>query len=286
MTLDKQPSPRFESEQEFLGSRLAHEQAPRLAVRVALDFTQAPANIAQKLREAAASVGQRMQAAFKAHIANISDEAQALATQLTFAEINKVPPTLQASMVYQGRDAPVVAEAAIRQRRIAPEVQAALVEHCQHHASAMQTLALRPDATLDTLDVLASSDDRRTRFNVAMNIGPRMKIDEHAQEDKKAAIFNALIAHYESDFAPYLVPVCQDSEQLREMYDKTSKALGMLSDFVDNPYTPDSVLVDIASSPTMQVVQHDAAMRAKEMLLVRADRREAESHSYDDMAPS
>ena len=69
------------------------------------------------------------------------------------------------------------------------------------------------------------------------------------------------------------------------MFDKTSKALGMIEAFVENPYTPDSVLIEIASSPTMQLVQHDVARSAREILQVRADLREPSS-TYDDMAPS
>ena len=61
--------------------------------------------------------------------------------------------------------------------------------------------------------------------------------------------------------------------------------LGMIEAFVENPYTPDSVLIEIASSPTMQLVQHDVARSAREILQVRADLREPSS-TYDDMAPS
>ena len=79
------------------------------------------------------------------------------------------------------------------------------------------------------------------------------------------------------------------------MFDKTSKALGMVEAFVDNPYTPDRVLIEIASSPTLQLMQRDVAKSAKDVLQVRADLRESDlresdvresSSPYDDMAPS
>lgn len=276
---------RFESEHEFLSRTLNQERAARLAVRVDLNLAQAPGSIAERLLEAAAGVGERLQVAFKRHVANLADESQALATQLNYAEINRVPAARQAELVKEGRDAPVVAEAALRQRRMAPEVQAALVEHCSEQSSVMQTLAARADATLDTLASLAESKDQRTRLNVAATLAGRMRIDEPGLDSKKAAIFNALMAGYESDFAPYLVPVCQSSDQLREMFDRTSKALGVMEAFVDNPNTPESVLVDIASSPTMHLVQHGAAKRAKGLLQARAELRESSSYS-DDMAPS
>lgn len=290
MTPSKHPEPRFEPESAFLSERLSQDRPSRLAVRVVLDLAQAPGQIAQKLSEAAASVGNQMWTAFKQHVANLSDESHAIATKLTFAEIGKVPPAMQAELIREGKDATIVSEAAVRQRRMAPEVQAALIEHCKDHTASMQMLAARPDATLDTLAALAESNDQRTRLNVAANIGPRMRISEHTLTTEKAAIFGALIMNYESDFAPYLVPVCRSSEQLGRMFDKTSKALGMVEAFVENPYTPDRVLIEIASSPTLQLVQRDVAKSAKEILQVRADLRESDvresSSAYDDMAPS
>lgn len=286
MTPDKQPDARFTTATDFLSQRLAQEQErpARLAVRTVLNLAQAPGNIAQMLSEAAAAVGERMQAAFKRHVANMTDESQAIATQLTFAEINRVPPTKQAEMIRDGKDATVVSEAAVRQRRCAPEVQAALVEHCKDHSASMRILAGRPDATLDTLAALTDSKDWRTQMYVAEGIGGRMKIEEAnaAVAHKKAAIFDDLIKGYKSDYAPYLVPVCRSSEQISEMFDKTSKTLGMIEVFVENPYTPDSVLIEIASSPTMQLVRHDVARSAREILQNRAELRE----SSDDMAPS
>jgi len=276
---------RFESENDFLSRQLNQDRPARLAVRVVLNLAQVQGNLVEKLTEAATAVGQTMQVAFKRHIANMADASQALATQLIYAEINRVSPAQQAELVKQGRDAPIVSEATLRQRRIAPEVQAALIEHCSSHTSTLQALAARPDATLDTLAALAVSNDQRTRLNVAASLGGHMRLDEPSLTTKKAAIFSALMVGYESDFAPYLVPVCQSSEQLREMFDKTSKALGVVEAFVENPYTPDSVLVDIASSPTMHLVQHGAAKRARDLLQARADLRESSSYS-DDMAPS
>ena len=59
------------------------------------------------------------------------------------------------------------------------------------------------------------------------------------------------------------------------MFYKTSKALGMIEVFAENTYTPYSVLIEIASSPTMQLVQHAVARSAKEILQSRADLRES-----------
>lgn len=88
MAQDKQPKARFPTENEFLNERLAQEQPPRLAVRVAMKLAQAPGN---------------------------------------FAEINRMSPVQQAEMIREGKNATIVSEAAVRQRRCAPEVQASLV---------------------------------------------------------------------------------------------------------------------------------------------------------------
>ena len=287
MTPDKQPEARFTSGTDYLSQRLVQERPARLAVRTVLNLAQAPGNIAQKLSEAAATVGERMQAAFRRHVADMADESQAIAMRLTFSESNRVPPAKQAELIREGKDASIVSDAAVRQRRCAPEVQAALIEHCKDHTTSMQILAGRPDATLDTLAALVDSKDQRTRLAVAASIGSHMRIEDRnaAVASKKAAIFDALIDHYESAYAPYLVPVCRSSEQLGEMFDKTSKTFGMMEVFVENPHTPDRVLIETASSPTMQLMQHDVARSAREILQVRADLRESSS-TYDDMAPS
>lgn len=285
MTPDKPTNaPRLETENAFLTERLSQQRAPRLAVRVVMNLAEAPGNIAQRISDATAALGEQVQAAFKRHLANMADSSQAIATQLAFSEINKTRPSAQAQLIQEGKDASVVAEAAVMQRSLSPEAQAALVEHCKIHETAMRMLAARPDATLDSLAALVDSTDHRTRVNVASNIGSRMRIEETGLEGQKAAIFNALITQYESDYAPYLVPVCRSSEQLREMFDGTSKTLGVVDVFVENPYTPDSVLLEIASSPKMQFMQHDAAKQAKELLMLRAEQRES-SNTYDDMGP-
>lgn len=184
---------RLESEHEFLSRQLNHERPPRLAARIVLALSQVQGNIVEAVSDAAAAVGQQMQVAFKRHIANMADESQAIATQLMYAEINRISPAKQAELVQAGCEASVVSEATVRQRRIAPEVQASLVEHCHEHTATMQTLAGRADATLDTLGALAESKDQRTRLAVAANLGGRMRLDEPGLANKKAAIFSALM---------------------------------------------------------------------------------------------
>lgn len=208
MTENKNTQARFKRESEFLAEKLAQPSTARLAVRETLDLG-ATSNIAQKLVETATSLEQKLQAAFKQHLASLSDESQRIAVELHFAEINRLPASDQAAMVAKGAQASLVSEAAVRQRNCHPEVQAALLAHCKDHLGSMQMLAARPDATLETLAALATSPDPKTRLNVASNIGSRMKISNTPEvETQKNTVFDALIQGYVSDYAPHLVPVC------------------------------------------------------------------------------
>ena len=269
--------PHLLTDQEFLEQRLQAEPAKRLAVRVVIDA-------ANGLRGLAARATARMQQAFEGHIANLSERSQEIATRLAYAELTRMPPREQAQLVKEGAAASAVAEAAARQRRVPAEVQAALIEHCSEHAAVMRHLAARADASIETLAALVDSEDGLTRLSVAKNMGSRMRMDEPALTEQKQAVFDRLVTGFETDYAPYLVPVCRDPEQLAEMYTKISKTLGMLEVFVDNPDSPDTLLIDIAASPRMHVVQHEASRRAKEVLHHRALRHETIDNN--DLAPS
>lgn len=287
MKPEERGAPKFESTHEFLVGNLQDQERPqRLAIRVAAGLSQVSVNIAEKLMQVAHEAKDRFQAAFDQHTANMSDANQAIATKLTYAEINRVKPAEQVALLEQGKDSTLVSEAAVGQRRMAPELQAAVVQLCKTHTDSMRTLAKRPDATLETLAVLVESEDYRTRLQAVDNFAARMRTVEPTYDGLKAEIYNRLIERYESDFSPSLVPVCQSSEQLREMYDKTDKVLGVVDVFVENPFTPDSVLEDIASSAKMQVTQHKVAQRAREALNNRIDLRETRSAHDDEMAPS
>lgn len=277
---------RFESDQGFVQARQAPgaPRPARLAVRVVIGGDEGPCLAGLRIGEAMAAAGGRLQAAFERHVGGLADAAEVLAARLRFAEVNKVPAPLQAQMVRDGRDASIVADAAVGQRRLAPDVQAALVAHCRQHVFSMQQLAARGDATLQVLLALAGSEDARTRLNVAAGIAARLRIEEPHLADKKAAVLRALIADYDSSYAPYLVPVCKDVDQLRAMYEKASGDPGEAEAFVDNPYTPDSVLLGIASSAGRQAGLHGVAGRAREVLQLRVDQRD--SSTYNDVAPS
>lgn len=288
MTPDKPPvMNQFLTDSQYLAERLSRGRPPRLSVRIVMmNLAEVPGRIAQVLSDVATAAGDQMQTAFKQHTANMKNESHAVATQLTFAEINKLSPHKQVELILQAKHATIVSEAVMQQHRIAPIVQAALIEHCKDHTTSMRTLAARPDATLDTLSALMTSKDQRTRVYVAAGIGSLMKIDEPdvATAAKKAAVFEALVENYESDYSPYMVPVCRSAQQLERMFDKTSKVTGMIQPFVDNPYTSDTTLTEISISPTIRIGQFQVAENASQMLEARLQIRES-NYSYSDMDP-
>lgn len=183
---------------------------------------------------------------------------EALAAQGYSADVNRLAAPLRVQMVCDSQGASIVADVAASQPRLAPEVRVAPVGHCLPHVLSGQQLAAR----------LASL----------------MRMQAPCLANKKAAILPALIEDYDSSYAPYLVSVCKDVDQLREMHDKMSDRLKGVAFFVENPYAPDSMLLGIASSPGVQAARHDVARRAREMLQLRVDLRE--SSTYNDVAPS
>jgi len=139
-----------------------------------------------------------------------------------------------------------------------------------------------PAATVDTLAARVRSTEQAARLNTVANIDPRMRIDDPHTNTRKAAIFDALVAHYASVYATHPAPVFR---LLREMYDNTAKTLGVGDGFLGNLHTPESVLIDMTSSPAMQVVQHGAVKRAKKCCWLEPT-CESLASTHDAMAPS
>jgi hypothetical protein len=95
--------------------------------------------------------------------------------------------------------------------------------------------------------------------------------------DAKQAIYNNLLNLYESDFAPYIVSVCRDDTQLERLYSQTAKLPHMIRPFVDNPFTPDRVLLDISTliklrmMPGGSAVADDAKQHLEKRLTAGSD---------------
>jgi hypothetical protein len=81
-----------------------------------------------------------------------------------------------------------------------------------------------------------------------------MRLQEFSIKDEKERLYNALVHSYEDGYAPFLIPVCRDPDQLQLMYEKTKEVAKNSRLFVDNPFSPSKLLVDIVDSSTLRLV--------------------------------
>lgn len=202
----------------------------------------------KRLEELTSSARQRLQLAVDRQLADLGDDNQRRAVLLSYSGSLRVPVAEQLRLLREGADCTIVPEAAAKQRHVPPEVQEALlIDHRDQHG-AMAALASNWSATLPTLEVLASHPDTQVRARVAANVANRMKLVEPALIAQKNAAYNALFQHFDGAMAPSLVPVCKDEDKLAQMYAATRTTPGNARLFVENPYTPERVLLDIATS--------------------------------------
>jgi len=211
-------------------------------------------NAFQRLGELAASAFDRVEEALAKKLAEFNDADQQLTIRFYYAECRHIPATEQVTMLIAGKNSASVAEAAARQRNVPEALQFALVQHCQQHPEAMRALALNANTRPAALAPLVEHTNADVRLAVATHIGRRMLIRENELDGEKRVVFDAIIEVYEGSFAPLLVPVCKDAGQIRSMFDQTMMTPSNARLFVDNPYTPDGVLLDISNSPTPRLM--------------------------------
>lgn len=203
---------------------------------------------ALELRSLVRQVAENTQRAFRAHLADFSEDGARIATELFFAQSNRLSGAEQVALFREGKESGAVAYTAARLRGIPAELQRALVEDAFHQADAMQALASNPDAHPQTLLPLAGHPARGVRLAVAAHIGPRMRKVEPALEADKQLVFNALVERYEDGYAASIIPVCRDLEQLRWMFERSSMTPANAHLFTDNPYASHDILLGVLGS--------------------------------------
>lgn len=267
----------FTQATEFLAQQLQSGNNFRrvgVVVRASLDNV---VDATKRLDDLVQTAWDKLAAAMDRKLADFKDENQRNAVRLSYAGSLRVPVAEQLHMLDVGRHAESVTLAAAKQTPCPVEVQRFLAKECPEHRSTMIALAQKHDADIQTLELLASNPDRDVRLTVAANLGSRMRLIEPQLTESRLAVYNALLNHYESDFAPHLVPVCRDEDQLAQMYAQTSKTPSNGRLFVDNPYTPDQVLLDISTSmllrmmPGGSAVAREAKQQVEKRLSVRSD---------------
>lgn len=250
----------FTKATEFLADQLQSGKGLRrvgVAMRASLgDLVDAT----KQLDDLAQSAWDKLDAAMDRRLADFSDQNQRNAVRLSYAGSMRIPVVEQLQMLDAGRHSEAVTAAAASQTVVPVPVQRFLANECSSHRSAMIALAQNLSADLQTLEVLASNPDRDVRRSVAVHIGGRMRVNESHLTENKGAVYNAILNHYESEFAPSLVPVCRNEDQLAQMYSQTTKTPGNGRLFVENPYTPDQVLLDISASIPLRLMQGGSAV--------------------------
>lgn len=197
----------------------------------------------------------KLDAALEHKFADFSDDNQRIALRFSLASSLRLSERDQLEMLDKGRNSLSVTSAAAKQRQIPVEVQRFLAIECSSHKASMAALAQNCEIDIQTLEILASNPDREVRIVVAANLAGRMRLDEPNMVESKLAVYNALLNHYESALAEYLVPVCRDEDQLAQMYSLTDKTPSNLRVFVDNPYVSGHLLQDISTSVRLRFMQ-------------------------------
>lgn len=253
----------FTEAAEFLAERLRAGAPMRRVGIVVRASLEGMSDAGKRLDEVVQSAAARVNAALSKRLADLGDETQRDALRLSYAGSLRLPVVEQLEILNRSRQAESVTTAAARQEPCPVEVQRFLVEHCFQHRTAMVALAQKRDADLKSLRELSRHPDRDVRISVAANIGASMRLVEPQRTEEKLAVYNSLLHRYESDFAQLLVPVCRDGEQIAHMYARTTTTPNNGRLFVENPYTPDDVLLDISTSMRIRVMPGGSAVASE-----------------------
>lgn len=258
----------FTKASDFLAGRLQESNKPlRVGIVIRAAFSNV-ANVAAEIDNAFHSAWDKLDASIERKLADMTDQNHRAALQLRYAADMRVPLGKQLELLEQGKFNETVTSAAAHQTGVAAEVQDFLLAHCYRQKTTMIGLAHNPNTMLDVLTQLAHHPDRQVQVALAAQFAPSMRIIDESRETEKQAVYNALFDNFHSDLAPYLVPVCKDTEQLDAMYAQTSKTPGALRHFVENPLTSDTVLLDISSAMAVRMLPGGArvAADAKQLL--------------------
>jgi hypothetical protein len=219
----------------------------------------------------------RLRAAMDLQLAELSDENQRNAMRFSYAGSLRLSVSEQLQMLSTGRHAESVSLAAAKQEQCPFEVQSFLAHECRNQTAAMLALAQNNGTDIRTMASLASHQDQQVRLSIAASLCGRMRVSEPKLTEAKQAVYNTLVRYYESEFAPYLVPVCRDENQLAQMYAVTKQNPSNGRLFVENPFTPDQVLVDISTSLSLRLkpggatVASEAKQQVEKRLMTRSD---------------
>ena len=265
-------TPRFQRAQDFLIEQVRLGPVVKrigllLHARVEAGADAALSN-AHRLQATVHQAFARTRSAFRSHLADFSDDTQRITMEFFFAQSNRLGAQEQVALFLEGCESASVAYAAARQRKVPAELQDALVEHALWCPDAMRALAENPGTSPKTLMPLATHPSREVRMAVAAHIGPRMRILEPALETEKHFVFDALVDRYEDSFAPYIIPVCKDPEQLQKMFERSTMTPENAHLFTDNPYASNDILLRVVGSNAIGLLPGGSGVKERARALV------------------
>lgn len=271
--------PVFQTAQDFLAQRI---QFGNIVKRVAVTINANIGNLSNSI-----DIGRRIDAIFEfafdkveaaidEKLSAISDKNQKLAVEFFYAQSRGISAQRQVEMLADSGYSSTVSLAAAKQRNIPDALQSALIDNCSSHVDSMRALVSHTDINPKYLLPLAEHQHYDVRFSLAEHIGNRMRITENLTNEKQN-VYNTIVDHYDGDFADFLVPVCKNPDQIQQMFDQTPMLPGKVRLFVENPYSPDRVLLDIVSSTTTKFLPggNDVIEDAKRLLDNRINKNES-----------
>lgn len=267
----------FQKATDFLAAQIQSGPIARIAVNQARSAFNGVYDVTKRIDDLFQGAFDRLEIAIDEKLADLKDENQRASIRLTYASTLRIPVDEQMSLLESGRHSHQVTCAAAQQRNIPLPVQKFLVENCYDHRDAMIALARNLDADIGLSQQLAAHPHADVRRTFAAHICARIPVNEPGLNDVKGAAYRAILDNYSGELAPYVVPVCRNEEHLIELFCQTSKNPASLRHFVENPYTPDQVLLDICTSTSLRImpggnaVANDAKKRVDKSLSADGD---------------
>jgi hypothetical protein len=276
--------PIFGRASDFLAERLQTIGGLRRVGILARASIEGVLDAGKRLEALFDGAGGHLDAAIARSLEELADPHQRSVVRFEFSVCSPIPVDEQLAMLSAARGNESVSLSAAKQHHVPVEVQRFIVKERASHRQALLALARNPRSDLQALSPLLFHDDRAVRLALAEHVGPRMRLDEKSRDvSVKHQIYNALVQLYEADFAHSLVPVCRDSEALDSMYRRSVRDIPVLQLFVENPFTPDDVLLDIATNRDLGRTAEGAEISALAKSRVEAElsRRDEAGLTYN-----
>ena len=276
--------PTFGRASDFLAERLPSIAGLRRIGIVARASFDGAVEAGKRLEDIFQGAGSRLEQAFARSLNELSDANQRTVVRFEFSLCAPIPAGEQLALLKAAGDDSAVTLSAAKQRHVPVEVQRFIVAERTAERLALLALARNPRSDLQAISPLLFHDDAAVRQALAEHVGPRMRVQEQSRDAYvKHQIYNALVQRYEPGFAHALVPVCRDPSALESMFQRSDRDTAVLQLFVENPFTPDEVLLEISTNMSLGRTAQGAevASQAKHRVEAALARRDETGLTYN-----